>query len=87
VFIDETWAATNMCLGSGRSRRGERLIAAVPHGHRKLTTFVAALRSEGLTAPLVVDGAMNGRIFLAYVQQPLVAPFDLLVRWLPSLHS
>jgi transposase len=72
VFIDETWAATNMCRRYGRSRRGQRLIAAMPHGHWKTTTFVAALRSEGLTAPLVVDGAMNGRIFLAYVQQQLV---------------
>ncbi len=61
-----------MCRRYGRSRRGERLIAAVPHGHWKTTTFVAALRSEGLTAPLVIDGAMNGRIFLAYVQQQLV---------------
>ena len=61
-----------MCRRYGRSRRGERLIAGVPHGHWKTTTFVAALRSEGLTAPLVVDGAMNGRIFLAYVQQQLV---------------
>ncbi len=62
-----------MCRRDGRSRRGKRLIAAVPHGHWKTTTFVAALRAEGLTAPLVVDGAMNGRIFLAYVQQQLVS--------------
>lgn len=56
----------------GRSYRGQRLVAAVPHGHWKTTTFVAALRCKGLTAPLVVDGAMNGQIFLAYVQQQLV---------------
>ncbi len=55
----------------GRSRRGQRLIAKVPHGHWKTTTFVAALRHDGLTAPLVVDGAMNGELFLAYVQQQL----------------
>ena len=47
-------------------------MARVPHGHWKTTTFVAALRSSGLTAPLVVDGAINGPIFLAYVQQQLV---------------
>jgi hypothetical protein len=58
-----------MCRRYGRSRRGARLIAAVPHGHWKTTTFVPALRSEGLTAPLVIDGAINGRIFLADVQQ------------------
>ncbi len=72
VFIDETWGTTNMARRYGRSLRGKRLVAAVPHGHWKTTTFVAALRVEGLTAPLVVDGAMNGAVFLAYVKQQLV---------------
>jgi transposase len=72
VFIDETWAATNMSRRYGRSRCGERLIGKVPHGHWKTTTFVAALRHDGLTAPVVVDGAMDGRTFLAYVRQQLV---------------
>lgn len=72
VFIDETWATTNMSRRCGRSRRGQRLIAKVPHGHWKTTTFVAALRAEGLTAPMVVDGAMNGELFLAYVRQQLL---------------
>jgi len=72
VFLHEPWEATNMCRRYGRSRRGERLIAAVPHGNCKSTTFVAALHFEGPTAPLVVEGAMNGRIFLAYIQQQLV---------------
>lgn len=72
VFIDETWAKTNMTRLRGRSLKGTRLVARVPHGHWKTTTFVAALRSSGLTAPLVVDGAINGSIFLAYVQQQLV---------------
>lgn len=72
VFIDETWAKTNMTRPRGRSLRGTRLVAAVPHGHWKTTTFLAALRTRGLTAPLVVDGAINGEIFLAYVQQQLV---------------
>jgi transposase len=71
VFLDETWASTNMTRRYGRARRGQRLIAKVPHGHWKTTTFVAALRYDGLTAPLVVDGAMNGELFLAYVQQQL----------------
>jgi transposase len=57
----------------GRSPRGQRLIAAVPHGHWKTSTFVAALRTSGLTAPLVVDGAMNGQVFLAYAEQ-ILAP-------------
>jgi transposase len=71
VFIDETWAKTNMIRPRGRSLQGTRLVAKTPHGHWKTTTFVAALRADGLTAPLVVDGAINGELFLAYVQQTL----------------
>ncbi len=56
----------------GRSPRGERCRAPVPHGHRKTTTFVAALRLGGMTAPMVLDGAMHGAAFLAYVEQVLV---------------
>jgi transposase len=72
VFIDETWAKTNMTRPRGRSLRGTRLAAAVPYGHWKTTTFLAGLRTTGLTAPLVIDGAVNGEIFLAYVRQQLV---------------
>jgi len=72
VFIDETWAKTNMTRPRGRSLSGTRLIAKTPHGHWKTTTFLAALRSSGLTAPLVIDGAINGELFLAYVEQHLV---------------
>ena len=72
VFIDETWAKTNMTRPRGRALCGTRLVAAVPYGHWKTTTFLAALRTRGLTAPLVVDGAVNGEIFLAYVRQQLV---------------
>jgi transposase len=71
VFIDETWATTNMARRHGRSRRGQRVVAAVPHGHWKTTTFIAALRHHGLSAPCVFDGAINGARFLAYVQQGL----------------
>jgi transposase len=56
----------------GRAPRGQRLIAAAPFGHWKTTTFVAALRRTGLTAPMVLDGPMTGPAFLAYVQQVLV---------------
>jgi transposase len=72
VFIDETWAKTNMTRTRGRAPRGKRLLGYAPHGHWKTTTFVAALRWTGLTAPLVIDGAINGELFLAYVQQHLV---------------
>src|ERR1700730_11076606 len=63
VFIDETWAKTNMAPTHGRSRRGQRLYAKVPHGHWKTTTFVAALRHDGITAPFVLDGPINGECF------------------------
>jgi len=72
VFIDETWAATNMARRYGRAPVGQRLVCPVPHGHWKTTTFIAALRVGGLTCPLVIDGAVNGDLFVAYVEQQLV---------------
>ena len=72
VFIDETWASTNMTPRYGRCERGKRLIAGAPFGHWKTTTFLAALRHDGLTAPCVFDGPINGAKFLAYVEQVLV---------------
>jgi len=56
----------------GRAARGQRLVAAVPHGHWKTSTFIAALRDDGLVAPYVFEGAINGELFLAYVEQVLV---------------
>ena len=82
MFIDETSVKTNMTRLRGRSPRGRRLVAAVPHGHWKTSTFVAGLRCDGLTAPLVIDGAMNGELFLAYVEQmlaPALSPGDVVV--------
>ncbi len=82
VFIDETWATTNMVRQRGRSRRGVRLLGAVPYGHWKTTTFIAGLTSRGLIAPFVIDRAMNGRIFRTYVERVLVPdlrPGDLVV--------
>ena len=72
VFIDETAVTTKMVRHYGRSPRGERLVASVPHGHWKTLTLVAALRINGLTAPYVIDGALDGPSFLAYVEQVLV---------------
>lgn len=71
VFIDETWATTAMTRLWGRSPRGEVLYASAPHAHWHTSTFVAGLRADGLVAPLVLDGAMNGAAFLAYVTQCL----------------
>ena len=67
VFIDETAVTTKMVRQYGRALIGDRLVAKVPHGHWKTLTLVAALRIDGITAPYVIDGAMDGAAFLAYV--------------------
>ena len=82
VFIDETWASTNMARTHGRAPRGQRLRAAIPHGHWKTTTFVAGLRTSGMVAPMVLDGPINSVAFQAYVDQVLVPelrPGDIVV--------
>ena len=82
MFIDETGASTKMARRYGRSRRGARCRAAIPHGHWKTTGFVGALRLEGMTAPMVLDGAMHGAAFQAYVEQilvPTLKPGDIVV--------
>lgn len=82
VFIDKTWAATNMTRRYGRCTRGLRLGGAVPHGHWKLTTLVAGLRTAGISVPCVFEGAINGRRFRAYVEQmlaPTLAPGDIVL--------
>jgi transposase len=82
VFIDETWTTTNMARKNGRAPKGERLRAGVPHGHWMTTTFVAGLRLTGMTAPMVLDGPINGQWFQAYVDQvlvPTLSPGDIVV--------
>jgi transposase len=82
VFVDETWASTNMARRYGRCPKGERLVEAIPHGHWKVITLVAALRSDGLVAPMVCDGAINGDLFVAYVEEvlaPALRPGDVVV--------
>ena len=69
VFLDETWASTDMTPTRGRSPRGTRCLGRVPYGHWHTTTFLCALRSEGLSAPLVLDGPINGAAFVAWVEQ------------------
>ncbi len=72
VFIDETWAKTNMTRQHGRCLRGRRLVAKVPHGRWRTLTFLAALRHDRIEAPCVIDGPINGLSFLAYVEQVLL---------------
>ena len=78
MFLDETW----MSPTRGRAPKGERLVCAVPHGHWHTTIFLCGLRTSGLVAPLVLDGAINGATFLAYVEPflaPTLAPGDVVV--------
>ena len=66
----------------GRCARGERLVAKAPFGRWRTLTFLAALRCDGLTAPCVIDGPINGASFRAYVEQvllPVLAPGDIVV--------
>ena len=69
VFLDETCATTDMTRTRGRAPRGQRCVASAPHGHWKSTTFIAGLRHNAITAPMVADGPMDGALFLAYVSQ------------------
>jgi transposase len=82
VFIDETWAKTNMTRTHGRCAKGQRLVAKAPFGKWRTLTFLAALRCDRLTAPCVIDGPINGVIFRAYVDEvlvPTLKPGDLVV--------
>jgi transposase len=71
VFIDETWAKTNMTRLRGWALRGKKLLAKVPQGRWRTLTFLAALRCDRIDAPCVIDGPIDGEIFLAYVEQSL----------------
>jgi transposase len=71
VFVDETWTSTKMVRIRGRCRKGKRLIGKAPFGHWKTTTFTGGLRFDGLVAPFVLDGPMNGEAFLVYVEEVL----------------
>jgi len=82
VFIDETGASTKMARRGGRAPRGHRCRAPVPHRHWKTTTFVAALRLHAVMAPMILDGAMYGAAFVAYIEQvllPTLRPGDIVV--------
>ena len=76
VFIDETWASTNMARRHGRCARGERLRVGVPHGHWKTTTFAAGLCSRGILAPFVLDGPISRVAFETYVGEVLVPELE-----------
>lgn len=66
-----------MARRRGWGLKGTRLVEKAPHGHWKTLTFIAALRHDGIAAPCVFDGPINGRSFAAYVRHSLV----------PTLHA
>jgi transposase len=72
IFLDETWTSTAMTRRWAWADVGARALGHAPHGHWKTTTFLAGLTSEGLVAPFVLDGPMNGECFNAYVAHVLV---------------
>ena len=82
VFIDETWVKTNMAPLRGWGPRSKRLKAYAPFGHWKTLTFIAALRHDRIEAPWVIDGPINGELFLLYVEKilaPTLSPGDVVV--------
>ena len=90
VFIDETWAKTNMTRLRGRAPRGDRLVEKVPHGHWKTTTLIAALDHQGMRCATTIDGAVNGDVFTAFCEQvlaPSLEPGDLVVMDNLSAHK
>src|SRR3954462_11972486 len=72
IFLDETSVKTNMVRTHGRAPVGERLVASVPHGHRKTSSFIGCVSEDGMIAPYVLDGAVNAELFIAYIEQILV---------------
>ena len=82
VFIDETWAKTNMTPIRGWAPRGRKLIARAPIGKWRTLTFLAALRHDRIDAPCVLDGPINGQSFTAWVEQflvPTLNPGDVVI--------
>lgn len=82
VFIDETWTKTNMAALRGWAPVGERLPAKAPYGHWNTMTFLAALRHDRIDAPWLLDGPINGQLFLLYVEQvlvPTLSPGDVVI--------
>lgn len=69
VFSDETRAKTAMALLWGWALRGQKLIGRAPFGHWNTTTFVGALRHDGIIAPWAIDGPINGERFRTYVSR------------------
>jgi hypothetical protein len=90
VSLDETGASTNMTRARGRAPRGRRPVAAVPHGHRKVTTLTAAFRLDGVGACLASDGATDATSlgdFVGRMLAPAPRPGDIVIMDDPPAHK
>jgi transposase len=90
VFLDETAITTSMVRTRGRCSRGDRLVDYAPHGQWKTVTFIAGLRHDRMVAPFVIEAAMNGETFRAYIEQclaPTLKPGDIVVLDNVSTHK
>lgn len=82
IFLDETSVKTNLIRLRGRCPKGQRLRADAPFGKWQTQTFIAGLKLDGIVAPFVVQGAMNGAAFDTYVRTqlaPAVGAGDIVV--------
>ena len=82
MFVDETWAQTNLTRRYGRSAVGTRGVEKTPCGRWEITTFLGALRAEGFIAPLTVEGALHGPLIRAWITPhlpPVLKPDDIVV--------
>lgn len=77
MFLDESGVSTDMTRHYGRSPRGERVFGSVPQGHWKTFTLLAGVRLRGPLAPLIIDGPLDGPMFLEWTRRFLV----------PELHA
>ena len=87
VFVDETWASTNMAWLRGRAAKGDCLRAGIPHGHWKTTTFVAGLRLTGMLAPMVLDGPINRVAFQATLDRTVQIELQKIKTAFPFDHA
>jgi len=90
VFIDESGFDTKMTRRCGRAARGAPCIGTVPHGHWRNNTFIAGLRCDRIDAPMLIEGAMDGDVFFAWVEQmlaPTLRPGDIVICDNLSVHK
>jgi len=71
VFLDESGVTTEMTRRYGWAPRPERVSEAVPAGHWRTLTVLAALTPAGVLASMTIESPTDGDVFLAFVEQVL----------------